>query len=206
MPPWETPSVAAARAPAAASGVAPPTRWKWSAGAQGAASLGLSPTAGFGGLLFVEAAAPGMAALGPVLRAGLFLNQSHEALADGAEAEFQWAAALVEGCPLRVAPLDPRVALHACLAFHLGALRAQGRSLERSEQTTDLWSDLGPVTRVQVALSERVFVEAQGMLVLPIRRLSYDVYYAGPSGSPTTVHTVPWVAALVGIGMAYQFR
>ena len=44
----------------------------------------MSPTTGLGGMLFVEAAAPGTAVLGPVLRAGLSLNQSDTALAGGA--------------------------------------------------------------------------------------------------------------------------
>ena len=113
---------------------------------------------------------------------------------------------MVEGCPTRLVLLDPRVTLHACLAFHLGVLRAQGRSLEQAEKTTDLWADLGPIARIRVAVAERLFLEAQGMLVLPLRRLSYDVYYVGPSQSPTTVFTVPWLGALVGIGMAYEFQ
>jgi hypothetical protein len=169
-------------------------------------SLGVSPTTGLGGLLFIEAAAPGAGVLGPVLRAGLFMSQSHGALASGAEAKFQWAAALVEGCPTRLTLLQARVTLHACVALHLGALRGQGRSLERTEETTDLWADLGPVARIRLAIQEHLFLEAQGMLVVPLRRISYDVYYTGPSGSPTTVHTLPWVGALVGMGISYQFR
>ena len=144
--------------------------------------------------------------LGPVLRFGLFLNRSDEALASGAEADFQWAAALLEGCPARLSLFDHGLTLHACLAFHLGGLRAQGRSLERTQETTDLWADLGPVARARMAIWGRLFLEAQAMLALPLRRISYDVYYTGPSGSPTTVHTVPWLGALVGIGLAYQFQ
>jgi hypothetical protein len=202
----EIPSVGLAPRLAVAPGGTASSRWNWSAGAHGGASLGLSPTTGFGGLLFVEAAAPGTTVLGPVLRTGLFVNRSREALANGAAAEFQWIAALAEGCPMRLFVARPSLALHACVAFHLGALRAQGRSLERAEQTTDLWADLGPVARARVALSERLFMEAQAMLVVPLRRISYDVYYTGLSGSSTTVHAVPWLGALLGIGVAYQFQ
>lgn len=202
----ETPSVVSVPPPAAEPGGPASARWTWSAGAHGGASLGLSPTTGFGGLLFVEAAAPGTTVLGPVLRTGLFVNRGREALANGAAAEFQWIAALAEGCPMRLFVAKPSLALHACVAFHLGALRAQGRSLERTEETTDLWADLGPVARARVALAERLFVEAQAMLVVPLRRISYDVYYTGLSGSSTTVHAVPWLGALLGIGVAYQFQ
>ena len=166
----------------------------------------MSPTTGFGGLLFVEAAAPGTTWLGPVLRAGLFANRSDASLASGAEARFEWAAALLEGCPLRLAALETRLALHSCLAFHLGVLRAQGQRLDRPESTTDLWADVGPVARIRVAVATRFFLEAQGMLVLPLRRLTYDVYDAGSAQPPTTMFSVPRLGALAGIGVAYQFR
>jgi hypothetical protein len=204
--PRATPSEMVLRPPAAPSNGPAAARWRWSAGGHGGVSLRMSPSMGLGGLLFVEAAAPGAAVLGPVLRAGLFLNQSGATLASGAGAGFQWAAGMVEGCPLRLGVFDSRVAFHACLAFHLGLLRGQGRSLDRPEKTNDLWADVGPVARVRAAISARFFLEAQGMLALPLRRLTYDVYDAGPSRSPTTVFTVPWVGALAGIGVAYEFR
>jgi hypothetical protein len=166
----------------------------------------MSPTVGWGGLLFLEAAAPGAAWFGPVLRAGLFLNQSQVSLDAGAQAKFQWAAALLEGCPLRLVALDARLALHGCLAFHLGVLRAQGQRLDRPEATTDLWADLGPVARLRVAVATGFFLEAQGMLVLPLRRLTYDVHDAGSTQPPSTMFTVPRLGVLAGIGVAYQFR
>jgi len=180
--------------------------WTWSAGAHGSASLRMSPTTGLGGLLFVEAAAPGASVLSPVLRSGVFLNQSDVSLASGAGAKFQWAAAMVEGCPIRLVALDTRVALYPCLAFHVGVLRGQGQNLDRAEKTTDLWSDLGPVARIRVAVSARLFLEAQGMLVLPLRRLTYDVRDSGPTRAPTTVFAVPSLGALAGIGVSYAFR
>ena len=123
----------------------------------------MSPTTGLGGLLFGEAAAPGK--LGPVLRAGLFLNGSDVTAASGAGAEFAWVAAMAEGCPIRIVALDARVALDPCLAFHLGVLHGQGRHLDRPESATDLWADLGPVARLRVAVAAGLFLEAQGMLV-----------------------------------------
>ncbi len=189
-----------------ASGTDQPPRWRWSAGVAGEASLGLWPTAGWGGLLFVEAAAPGRSRLGPVLRAGVSLNQSRDRLSEGAEARYQLAALVLEGCPLRLLFLDSALAAHACLDVHVGALRAKGRGLDRAAKTTEAWLDLGPLARVRVAISKRLFVEGQGMLVVPLRRLAYDVYYAGPAAAATTVHTVPRLGALVGIGMGYQFR
>jgi hypothetical protein len=166
----------------------------------------MSPTTGLGGLLFLEAAAPGTAVLGPVLRTGLFLNQSDVTLAGGAGAEFQWAAAMVEGCPVRLVVGDSGVGFYPCLALHLGVLRGQGRHLDRPGATTDLWSDLGPVVRVRVAVSARLFLEAQGMLVFPLRRLTYEVQDAGTGQAPKTAFSVPALGALAGIGVAYQFQ
>jgi len=193
-------------APARPQALPASARWKWSAGAHGGVTLGMSPTAGLGGSLFVEAAAPGATVLGPVLRTGLFLNQSDATLASGAGAEFQWAAAMVEGCPIRLIVGDSGVTLYPCLAFHLGVLRGQGRHLDRPSKTTDLWSDLGPVARIRVAVSARLFLEAQGMLVFPLHRLTFDVQESGPTKDPTTVFAVPAVGALAGIGVSYEFR
>ena len=192
------PSPVTVQSPPTRSSVPASAPWKWSAGVHGGVSVRVSPTAGLGGLLFVEAAAP---VAGPVLRAGLFLNQS-----DVRMAEFQWAAAMVEGCPIRLVFGDSRVALYPCLAFHLGVLRGQGQNLDRSEKTTDLWSDLGPVARIRVGISARLFLEAQGMLVLPLRHLTFDVQDKGPTQPSTTVFTVPLLGARAGIGASYEFR
>jgi hypothetical protein len=198
-------AVPVAAVPAAPSAAASPG-WQWSVGAQGGASLRLSPTAGLGALLFVEAAAPGASALGPVLRAGLFVNQSEVTVASGAGAKFQWAAALLEGCPLRLGTTHGRLALHACLACHVGVLRGQGRDLDRPEASTNLWTDLGPVARLRATISPRFFLEAQGMLAFPLRRVTYEMHDGGPSAPPTRVFAVPLYGALIGIGVGYGFE
>jgi hypothetical protein len=197
---------AAALAQSATTPSSTSARWRWSAGAHGGLSSRISPTLGLGGSLFVEAAAPGTAVLGPVLRAGLFFDRSDVTLSSGAGAVFWWAAALGEGCPLRLTALDSRIGLYPCLAFHLGVLRGQGRNLDQPEQTTDLWADLGPVARIRVAVWEHLAVEAQGMLVFPLRHLTFDVQDEGAAAAPTTVFAVPLVGALAGIGVAYEFR
>jgi len=202
LPPPESASVEAARVPV----IAPvPTNWKWSAGLQGHTSLHVSPTPGLGGSLFVEAAAPGASVLGPVLRVGLFVNQSDVALASGAGAEFQWIAAMVEGCPIRLEQADGRFAFFPCLAFHLGVLRGSGSGLDQPRQATDSWSDVGPVARIRFAISKHLFLEAQGMLVFPLHRLTFDVQDY-PAQAPTSAYTVPVIGVLAGIGVGYEFR
>lgn len=177
--------------------------WRWAVGAQGGVSLRVSPSTGLGGQLFAEAAAPGAGWWSPVLRAGLFLNRSDTTAASGAGAELAWVAAMVEGCPLRLATASARFALYPCLAAHLGVLRGRGRGLDRPETTTTFWPDVGPVVRLRVAAWARLSFEAQGMLVFPLRRVTFDARDGGPSAPPTTVFAVPAVGALAGIGVSY---
>jgi hypothetical protein len=205
-PPPAPPLPMAVEAPATKPKPSAATGWKWSAGVQGGGSLHVSPTLGFGGLLFAEAAAPGAAVLAPVVRAGLFLNQSDVTMASGAGAEFQWATALVEGCPIRLVALDSRIGLFPCLAFHLGVLRGEGRNLDQPEKRTDLWADLGPVARIRVAVLARLFLEAQGMLAFPLHRLTFDVQDRGPAYAPKTVFAVPVVGLWAGIGVGYELE
>jgi hypothetical protein len=113
---------------------------------------------------------------------------------------------MAEGCPFWLVTKDSRVAVFTCLTFHAGVLRGHGRNLDQTETTTNVWSDLGPVVRLRVAVSERLFLEAQGTIVLPLRRLTFDVQVSGPGRPSTPVFTVPWVGALAGIGLSYAFR
>jgi hypothetical protein len=204
--PEPLPPPAAERSPETEPSAPVARGWMWSAGAHGGGSLHVSPTPGLGGLLFVEAAAPGPATLAPVLRGGLFVNQSDATVASGAGGGFQWAAAMLEGCPIRLLAVDGRIGLFPCLAFHLGVLRAEGRNLDQPERTTDLWADLGPVARIRVAVLARLYLEAQGMLVFPLRRITFEVQDRGPASASTTVFAVPLVGLLAGIGVGYGFE
>gem|GEM_PF-1705252 len=179
--------------------------WKWSVGLQGHTSLHVSPTPGLGGSLFVEAAAPGGSLLGPVLRVGLFVNHSEVSLASGAGADLLWTAAMVEGCPIRFERADARFAFYPCLAFHLGVLRGRGSGLDQPRQAVDTWSDVGPVARIRFATSTHLFLEALGMLVFPIRRLTFDVQDY-PAQAPTSAYTAPVIGVLAGMGAGYAFR
>jgi hypothetical protein len=202
LPPPEIQSVQSART---SPGAPVSAAWNWSTGLQGHTSLHLFPTPGLGGLLFVEAAAPGASLLGPVLRVGLFVNHSDAALASGAGAEFQWFAAMVEGCPIRLQRADGRFAFLPGLAFHLGVLRGRGTGLDQPRQAADTWFDVGPAARFRLALSKQLFLEAQGMLVLPLHRLTFEVQ-DDPAQAPTSAYAVPGIGVLAGIGAGYEFR
>ena len=202
--PAPTSTLTAPSTPPAATSVS--SRWRWAAGAAGQASFAVSPTVGAGGSLFLEAASPGTSGWSPALRAGLFASQSDARVASGAGARFQWAGTLVEGCPVRLALADAWLTLRPCLFLRLSALQGTGRDLDEPKQTMDLWADLGPLARIRLAISARLFLEIEGMLVVPLRRLTFDVQDQGPAQAPTTVFKVPVLGALAGMGVAYEFR
>jgi len=194
-------TVVAARAPSVAHNASQP--WRWSAGLMADMTFAVSPTLAYGGDLFVEAEAPTSSKLGPAVRMGIFLDQCNVDLPTGAAARFQWAVAAVEGCPVRLGVMDLRLAVHPCLAFRLGVLHGEGRTISQPKQTLSLWSDVGPVLRLRLAMTPRLILEAQGSLVLPLRRPTFTIL---DTGRETTVYSVPSIGGSAGIGVAYQFR
>jgi hypothetical protein len=190
----------AARSPSASHNASQP--WRWSAGLLGNVTFGLAPALGYGADLFVDAEAPASSTLGPAVRMGIFLNQC-DAEFPTAAARFQWAAVAVEGCPVRLGLMDLRFTVHPCLAFRLGVLRGEGRRISQPNQTLSVWSDAGPVLRLRLAVTARLILEAQGALVLPLHRPTFEIT---DMGVPTTVYSVPRVGGSAGIGLAYRFR
>jgi hypothetical protein len=186
--------------------VAAGSHWAWSTGAHVDMMLGIAPVLGLGGRIFAELAGRGASPWNPSFRAGLAFSQSDTALASGAGARFRWALATLEGCPARLGGRASRLGFQPCLALHFGRLRAEGRNLDAPEAASNLWADVGPVGRLRVAVSQRVSVEAQAMLVFPLRRLTFDVEDAGPGQAPSAVFTVPHVGTIAGIGVSYEFR
>jgi hypothetical protein len=179
----------------------PSQPWRWSAGLLGHTTFLVSPTLGYGGDLFVEAEAPASSRLGPAARLGIFLNQSVAELPTGAAARFRWALVQVEGCPVRLGWTG--FAIHPCLAFRLGVIQGEGQRISQPKQTVSLWSDAGLVLRLRLAVTARVLLEAQGGLVFPLHRPTFEIV---DMGSPTTAYSVPRVGGSAAIGVAYRFR
>jgi hypothetical protein len=184
----------------------PPAPWAWSVGAQGQATFRAPPTTGLGVALFVDASASGEGLLCPAVRLGLSASQSETTLTSGAGAIFRWATVLAEACPVRFARSGVPWAFQPCLAAHLGVLRGQGRNLDEQSQTTNLWADLGPAGRVRLTVARHLVVEAQAMALFPLRRITFEVQDAGPGQASSTIYAVPRLGALVGLGLAYEFR
>lgn len=197
-----TPSPAAAVAilPAAVP-PEPAPRWRWSAGLLGHATVWLSPSLGYGGDVFVEAEAPLSSRLGPAARLGLFLNQADVEVPTGTGARFQWALMQVEGCPVRFGSAE--LALRPCLALRFGLIHGEGRGISQPKEAIGFWSDVGPVLGLRVAATAGLLVEAQGGLLFPLRRTTFDIVDMGAAG---TVYSVPRVGGTVAIGLARRFR
>jgi hypothetical protein len=175
--------------------------WRWSAGLLGHATFLVSPTLGYGGDIFVEAEAPDSSRLGPAVRMGIFLNQSDVELPSGRAARFQWALTEIDGCPVRLG--GTRLALHPCLVFRLGVIHGEGRRISQPKKTVSLWSDAGPMLRLRFGVTARLFLDAQGGIVLPLHRPSFEIT---DMGSSMTAYSVPRLGASAGIGVAYRFR
>lgn len=175
--------------------------WRWSAGAVGHTTFVVSPTRGYGGSLFVETEAPDASRLGPSVRMGIFLNKSDVDLPQGAGADFQWALAEVDGCPARLG--GARLALHPCVAFRLGVIHGESRGISHPQQRSSLWSDVGPLLRVRLAATDRLLLEAQAGLVIPLHRTTFEITDMGAS---RTAYSVPRLGGSAGIGVAYRFR
>jgi hypothetical protein len=175
--------------------------WRWSAGLLGHTTFLVSPSLGYGGAIFIDAEAPASFRLGPAARMGIFLSQSDVELPSGAAARFQWALMELDACPVRLG--GSRVAIHPCVAFHLGVIHGEGRRISQPKQTVSLWSDVGPVLRVRLAATARLLLDAQVGLVLPLHRPTFDIVDMGLS---TTAYSVPRLGGSAGIGVGYRFH
>jgi hypothetical protein len=176
--------------------------WRWSAGVQGHTTFAVTPNLGWGADLFVDAEAPDSSTLGPAARAGLFFNQSVVELPTGPSARFRWMAATLEGCPARLKAQALRLAVHPCVALRMGVLHGEGRSMTQPKQVTSLWSDVGPLLRLRLQAADRVNIEAQAALMLPLYRPTFTIL---DNGSDTSAFSVPALGGTVGIGMSYGF-
>jgi len=202
-PDRQRPSLSAAAVAALPpSAVAEASRpWRWSAGLSGHTTFLVSPSSGYGGDVFVEAEAPDSSRLGPAVRMGIFLNQSDVELPTGGGARFRWALSEVDGCPVRLG--GTRLALHPCLVFRLGVIHGEGQRISHPKQTVSLWSDVGPMLRLRLAVTSRLLLEAQGGIMLPLHRPTFDIV---DMGSSTTAYSVPHLGGSAGIGVDYRFR
>lgn len=191
--------------------LAPPVRevrtgWHWSTGIDGQVMSRASPKLGVGGTWFIEAEAPGTSTANPSVRAGVFFDRSSATLPSGAGGALVWSAALLEACPIRVALISTRLLAFPCAATHLGVLYSHGEHLAESKNALQWWSDVDLGVRVRFAASSHWRIAAQGLLLFPLTRPTFDVKQAGPDQAASPVFAVPAWGAIIALGAGYQFR
>lgn len=181
--------------------------WQWSAGMLGRMATRVVPDVSYGGELFAEAEAPASSGWGPSFRLGAFFAQSNTEFAAPADAaaRFLWFGASLEGCPVRLEGWGRRLAVVPCVTLHLGGLRAQGRGISQPKNAASFWADAGPLLRLRLALTARISLEADGALILPLTRPTFEITDM-VSRKPTAEYSVARWGASVALGAAYRFQ
>lgn len=188
-----------APSPPATQAVAPLVREhrpRWSLGAQGGVTFGLTPEAWPGGALFVELEPQGT---------GLFRDAAFRLWAAGAstsssgERGFRtWnAAGRLEACPIRFG--SAVVYASPCAAFELGVL---GTSTEGEQGRSDhgVWAAVSAAARLAVRVAGPVALEAQVSGVIPLNRYEFvsDV-------DSSTVYRASAIGVSLGAGVSVRF-
>jgi hypothetical protein len=88
--------------------------------------------------------------------------------------------------------------LRACGAFEGGALRGRGEQVPLSKTPLRPWWSVTPQLRLQWFFARSWFVDADGGLVVPLRRESF--VFEDPT---TTFHEVPVLGSRWAIGLGY---
>jgi hypothetical protein len=221
QPPSPTAAHPTAVPPSLASSQSPEPRknrdLEWAIGARAEGNALIAPQLAFGGGAFVELAPSDADTEGPALRGSFGIEAvrvaAHYALTgtvrqtEGA-ARFDWGALSLEGCPFHIH--WRKVGIGACAAFEVGFLHGRGEEL--SDAPTPLqpetpllpWYSVAPLLRVKWAFLHSWFLDAEGSLMVPLRRDTF-VFQQPPAQPRLVFYEVPRVGAGAGIGIGYRF-
>jgi hypothetical protein len=173
-------------------------RWRLAAGVQGGVVSGMFPKAAFASSIFVETGLWSPSVLAPTIRLSAIGSISRSVPAERGEAHFQWAAAGLQGCPLRFRLRDE---LHGypCVFGEAGFLAGEGTGVSEPDSRTRPWFGLGALIRLQWTPSEQFFVEAEGGIRVPLAR---DRFVFDLGGRTDSIHVVGLGgAASIGLGI-----
>jgi hypothetical protein len=167
-------------------------------GAQITAHGGVGPALEPGGALFVELGRTERSLLVPTFRVSAMTSAGGAVTTNGARASFKFEAGAVEGCPVQIA-LERLVRLFPCAAVEVGAIEAQGDSVEFYTKRTEPWISADLLARSQWTFVEHLVLELQGGLAFPLVRSRYLLT------STVIGYDVPQVAGTVGAGLGVRF-
>jgi hypothetical protein len=184
--------------------------WRWRLGARAEVGAFVAPHAALGAGAFLELARPESWRLAEpgthgsglgvwTLRVGAHYAATGQIERDVGAAHFNWAAVRLESCLLRLR-FAASASLDACAAFDLGAIHGVGEVAESQPSTTP-WISAGPVIRVPWFFAGSWFLEAEGALVVPLRR---ETFIFGPQR--VVFYEVPPAGPAAALGVGYGFR
>jgi len=166
-------------------------------GGQAAGVVAIAPTVTPGVFLFGDVAWIRDGLLAPTVRLGALLATSEKVRSSAGTGRFTWAAAHLEGCPLRIrsGPLS----IVPCALLEVGVLTGQGAGDSYAREIARPWVAPGILGRAEFRVVEGLSLEAQGALTFPLVR---DTFYLEPA---TTLHDVPALGGAVGGGLLVHF-
>jgi len=155
-----------------------------------------TPSAAWGGGLFVQWTTPGF---GAYRASGIYFVKN-----ETADANFQFVAARIDACPVRVA-LAHAVVLEPCLAFELGRVTATAKPSPAIGTSTERrwWLAGDALGRVRYLPAPWFFAELEGGLAVPFMRYAFVLgTETDPQGE---VHRVPMVGWVLDFGLGVRF-
>jgi hypothetical protein len=184
-------------------------------GAKAETNSFIAPQLSFGGGAFVELAPaddPSSAIDGSLgaesLRLAAHYAVSGRASEAAGTAHFDWGALSLEGCPFRLRWGSARI--DACAAFQAGFLRGHGDQVSAPQSLAEPgdplrgWLSAAPLLRVKWTFFRSWFLDADGSVVIPLRRDKF-VFDQPPPSDSRVYYEVPLVGAAAGIGIGYRF-
>jgi hypothetical protein len=170
--------------------------WRFTAGAQITAVGGVAPGVSPAVALFVDLSRIGEGVEAATIRISVMRAQTY-VVANQALATLEWVASRLEGCPLH--RRFDLFTFAPCLAVDTGVVewKAGTRSAVRQ------WLSVDIIGRAQVTLFERLVLEGQITVILPITRDRFGFGDAEVYGA--TIHEVPVLSAAAGGGVGVRF-
>jgi hypothetical protein len=159
----------------------------------------IAPIGLIGPAPFIEVGRISEGLFAPALRLSLRHLRSGVVDAPDDDTRFEWTAGRVELCPLRF-PAQSSLSVAPCAGVGAGVLLGAGVDGPAPRTEPRFWFDVFAGGRVGALLWERLLLEAQAGVVLPITR--YEYVFRQPD---RTVHRVGPVVPALAVGVGLNF-
>jgi hypothetical protein len=151
---------------------------------------------------FAEVARVGGGVLSPAFRLGFFHADTGFRPLLLWQARFALTATRAEVCPVKI-ELLPSFSAAPCVLFDVGALEASGLARQVSFTSIRPWVAPGASARLQWELFDRVLLETEGGVNVPLVRDTFSFTTLTGMGQP--VYGVPAVGGFFAVGLGTHF-